>query len=120
MILLREECKIETIEKSLLPYIYIINAKCENFDLKMDIHEEVLIFEPNNVVEFSISTDKPKCNTSTDFCGTGNVVSIKGNDVNKLIVSIGGFLLVLFSNNIDFTNKFKPLMKVYIKLSRKQ
>jgi len=118
--LLGEECKIETIEKSLLPYIYIINAKCENFDLKMDIHEEVLIFEPNNIIEFSISTDKPKCNTSTDFCGVGNVVSIKSDDVNKLIISIGGFILVLSSKSIDFTNKFKPLMKVYVKLSKKQ
>ncbi len=120
MPILEEECKIEKIEKSLLPYIYILHATCKKCDFVMDVHEDILIFKDKDIVEFYIDSNKPTCNTKTDLCGTGYVVTIKKDGVvSKLIISIGGFMLIVSSKEIDFIQKFKPLMKTYIKLSKR-
>lgn len=110
--------KVESLEPELIPKMFL--AKIKSFDgdyeVEMDLHKDLVIYEPGTEIEVTISKDTPEYKEGEDFVGYGTVVSTKEEDGKfAALVSMGGLLFIIRSKKKLNIN---PVEKVYIKISK--
>lgn len=113
---LKLKCFDVKLEKSKIPHIYLLNAICDNVILKMDVHEELNIFENKHEIMLEILTNKPSC-SANELCGYGYVFSKRNiNGKTIILISLGGFIIRLEGSNKALDEL--PLMeKMYIRIT---
>lgn len=115
MSILELECNNVTISKSKIPLVDIVTAKCNNIDLTFDIHRELNVLKNANKLKIEIYREKPDCSPEKDYCGVGYIFSITNEkEETKILISIGGYIVRLLG---PFKHDFKPMDKVYVKIS---
>ena len=118
--------RIVKIAKSLIPQVVILDVKNDNARVKMDIMKNLLMLGEGSEVLVSVSRKKPKYREGEDFVAWGYVISKRrategvgeGKTINKLLISLWGFLLVIESGLNEILNAFSQMDKVYLKLSK--
>jgi len=118
------EGKIKQIEKSKLPRIVIITAEFNGLVARFDLHEELLNgLKVGDKVRLSLTREKPEFKEGVDIVLWGYVMSKKKainevkETINKLLVSLWGYLLVLESKE-DILQSFSIMDRVYFKVSK--
>ncbi len=116
MTALEFECTNVTISKSKIPLVDIVTAECNGIELTFDIHRELNILRNATKLKLEIHREKPECTPDKDYCGLGYVFSITSDDSGKtkILISIGGYIVRLIGR---LEHEFKPMDKVYIKIS---
>ncbi len=115
MSLLELECDNVTVNKSKIPLVDIVTAKCGDIELTFDIHRELNILKNASRLKIEIYREKPECLPERDYCGLGYVFSITNEEERtKILISIGGYIVRLVGS---FEHNFKPMDKVYVKIS---
>ncbi|BDC19285.1 DNA-directed RNA polymerase subunit G [Acidianus sp. HS-5] len=102
-----EEGIVSSIQKGVLRDLYVVNIKCQDININLDVTSEINIFNNNEKVNVIISRSKPIF-TSNDFCGHGYIVTEKVDQNAKTyitIISLFG-LLVKIESNSSFLNKY--------------
>lgn len=104
-----EEGTIGSIQKGVLRDLYVVNIKCQDININLDVTSEINIFNNNEKVNVIISRSKPSF-TQNDFCGHGYIVTEKEKvNQNKktyiTILSLFG-LLVKIESDSSFLNKY--------------
>ncbi len=102
-----EEGTISSIQKGVLRDLYVVNIKCQDININLDVTSEINIFNNNEKVNVIISRSKPSF-TQNDFCGHGYIVTEKVDQNSKTyatIISLFG-LLVKIESNSSFLNKY--------------
>ena len=118
--------RVVKITKSLIPQVVILDVKNDNARVKMDIMKNLLMLGEGSEVLVSVSREKPKYREGEDFVAWGYVISKRraaegvgeGKTINKLLISLWGFLLVVESGLNEILNAFSQMDKVYLKLSK--
>ncbi len=108
---------VKSVDKSLIPHIYIITI--ENPDIKtvFDIHKMLKIFDLNDKVKITISKSMPNFKEGVDLVIKGYVITKKYEEnINKLLISLWGFLLVIESKLKSILDLFDYMDEVYFKL----
>ena len=108
---------VESIEKELIPRLYIGRIKSDNGEylVEMDIHKDLKTYEPGTRVEVTISRTTPNYQDGVDLVAKGIVVSIRNEgDYTAYLVSIGGLLFILKSKK---KLSLAPTEKLYIKIT---
>jgi hypothetical protein len=108
---------VKSVDKSLIPHIYIITI--ENPDIKtvFDIHKMLKIFDLNDKVKITISKSMPNFKEGVDLVIKGYVIAKKYEEnINKLLISLWGFLLVIESKLKSILDLFDYMDEVYFKL----
>ena len=118
------EGKIKGVERSKLPHIVIITAELNGLTVRFDLHEELLNeLREGDKVRVSLTGERPEFNEGSDIVLWGYVMSKKKavnnakEVINKLLVSLWGYLLVLESKE-DILQPFSIMDKVYFKVSK--
>jgi DNA-directed RNA polymerase subunit G len=108
---------VKSVDKSLIPHIYIITI--ENPDIKtvFDIHKMLKIFDLNDKVKITISKNMPNFKEGVDLVIKGYVIAKKYEEnIYKLLISLWGFLLVIESKLKSILDLFDYMDEVYFKL----
>ncbi len=109
------ECDNVTINKSKIPLVDIVTAKCNDIELTFDIHRELNVLKNATKLKIGIYREKPDCSPDKDYCGLGYVFSITSEEEKtKILISIGGYIVRLIGS---FEHNFKPMDRVYVKIS---
>ena len=88
--------KVSKIERSKIPSVNVLTFECEDGKkVEMMIHGELLNFFEGEEGEFEISKDLPEYEDGRDLCGIGMFYK---EEPDKKFFSIGGFLVVLHTN----------------------
>ncbi len=108
-------CEDVSIEKSLIPQIYLLKAQCDNkVSLTMDVHEEFNIFEGSSKILVEFLKEKPLCGDN-EFCGQGYLFYRRRKDNNTItLISIGGFIVRLEGDNL--LGNIGIMEKIYVKV----
>ncbi len=108
-------CEDVSIEKSLIPQIYLLKAQCNGrVNLTMDVHEELNIFEGSNKILVEFLKEKPVCK-GNEFCGQGYLFHRKKKDGNTItLISIGGFIIRLEGE--DLLRDIGIMEKIYVRV----
>ncbi len=108
-------CEDISIEKSLIPQIYLLKARCDDkVDLTMDVHKELNIFEGSSKILVEFLKEKPVCE-GNEFCGQGYLFHRKKKDGNTIVlISIGGFIVRLEGE--DLLKNTSIMEKIYVKV----
>lgn len=94
--IIEHECVVESIERLRYPRVRRIKAACGERIIEFEAHEDVFP-EPRqgSKIVLSISDAKEEC-LKHHFCGKGYVVSSRWiGDQHRVVISIGGYLLVV-------------------------
>ena len=112
------KCSVKDLQRSYVPNVYIAEMSCGNVHVKMDIHEEVRVFDQGDTVMFTLSKELPEFHEGRDFVATGYVVSFKeAEKEKKMIVSLWGFTVIVEGPEKLF-KEFAPMDKVYLRISK--
>ena len=113
------EGKVLNITKSVIPNVNLIEIIGDEISLKMDMIKNLLTVKTGDKVSIEISRKKPDYEEGRDFVAHGYVMTKKkeGN-VNKVLISIWGYLLILTSKDEKLLSAFDYIDKVYIKISK--
>ena len=124
--LISASCKVEKIEPSKIRKIILATLKCGNLTVSLDLVKDLLIFSEGDKVEVLLTKERPEF-TEEDLVIWGYVMTKKrkpvdkgkeGRFINKLLISLWGYLLVLESAK-DILDAFSIMDKVYLKISKK-
>lgn len=117
--LLRDECTVASIRRSLIPGVVILSLECQGSKVELDILKELLVVSEGGKTEYTLSREKPEYDEKKDFVAWGYVVSKKNIEATppkqKLIVSLWGYMVMIESSE-NITNYFNVMDKVYFKL----
>lgn len=125
--LISAKCKVVKIEPSKIRKVVLTTMECGGLKVTMDLVKELLIFSEGDEIEFLLSRDKPEFEEGKDLVIWGYVMTKKrkpidkgkeGGFLNKLLVSLWGYLLVLESTK-EILDSFSVMDKVYLKISKK-
>ena len=113
------ECKVGNLEALRVPGINRYHLFCNESEIVAELPEQVYRLNIGDMIILSILTDKEKC-LENDFCGQGHVVtSTKINDIHRIILSMGGLLIVIkVKPGSDVIDKLKVVEKYYIGIKR--
>lgn len=108
---------VKSVDKSLIPYIYVVTIESPDIKTVFDIHKMLKIFDLNDKVKITISKSIPNFKEGVDLVIKGYVIAKKyeGN-INKLLISLWGFLLVIESKLKSILDLFDYMDEVYFKL----
>lgn len=116
--MLSYKCKVVNIETLRLPHVYRINSVCDEIELVIEMHDEIIEVRKDEEIYVEIGIEKEKC-LEHEFCGKAHVVSISKFDKKyRAILSIGGLLVILKS--LSKKPRLKPVQELYIGFSRKK
>ncbi len=111
------ECKVEEIEKLRIPYVYRVHSRCKDIVIVIEMHENITSIEKGEKIIIELTKDKNKC-MENYFCGKGYVVSVTEiENKYRIIISIGGFLVVL--KELEKPLEISVLDELYIGISKK-
>ncbi|MFN3267923.1 MAG: DNA-directed RNA polymerase subunit G [Zestosphaera sp.] len=117
--LLRDECSVASIRKSLIPGVVILSLDCQESKVELDLLKELLVVSEGEKTEYTLSREKPEYDEKKDFVAWGYVVSKKNVETTppkqKLIVSLWGYVVMIESSE-NINNYFNIMDKVYFKL----
>ncbi len=125
--LISAKCKVVKIEPSKIRKVVLTTMECGGLKVTMDLVKELLIFSEGDKIEFLLSRDRPEFEEGKDLVIWGYVMTKKrkpidkgkeGGFLNKLLVSLWGYLLVLESTK-EILDSFSVMDKVYLKISKK-
>ncbi len=125
--LISAKCKVVKIEPSKIRKVVLTTMECSGLKVTMDLAKELLIFSEGDEIEFLLSRDRPEFEEGKDLVIWGYVMTKKrkpidkgkeGGFLNKLLVSLWGYLLVLESTK-EILDSFSVMDKVYLKISKK-
>jgi len=125
--LISAKCKVVKIEPSKIRKVVLTTMECGGLKVTMDLVKELLIFSEGDEIEFLLSRDRPEFEEGKDLVIWGYVMTKKrkpidkgkeGGFLNKLLVSLWGYLLVLESTK-EILDSFSVMDKVYLKISKK-
>ena len=125
--LISAKCKVVKIEPSKIRKVVLTTMECSGLKVTMDLVKELLIFSEGDEIEFLLSRDRPEFEEGKDLVIWGYVMTKKrkpidkgkeGGFLNKLLVSLWGYLLVLESTK-EILDSFSVMDKVYLKISKK-
>jgi hypothetical protein len=113
---------VKSIEASKLPNVVIVNIECEDANARLDVLKDLLTFKEGGKVDLILTKERPDYNDGEDLVMWGYVMSKKvrrtpEKKINKLLVSLWGYLLVLESSK-DILDSFSIMDKVYLKISK--
>lgn len=111
---------VKSIKKGEVAHIEVITIASddESYEIFLDVHEKLRVFNKGDKVVFAIHGSRPRFNPD-DFVGKGTVFKLsKENGHHKLLISIGGLLLMLKSK--EKINKIKVGDEVYVKISKRK
>ncbi len=112
------ECIVTDIETLRLPHVYRIHSLCEEVEIIVEMHDELMEVNRNDKITIEIGIDKEKC-LEHEFCGRAHVVSVTKLDKKyRVVLSIGGLLVVL--KNLSRKPRLEPVQELYIGISRKK
>ncbi len=113
------ECKVSNVEELRVPGINRYHLLCNESEIVAELPEQVYRLNVDDTIVLSILTDKGEC-MENDFCGKGYVVSsTKINDVHRIILSMGGLLIVIkVKLGSDVIDELKVVEKYYIGIKR--
>ncbi len=113
------ECRIKKIEALRVPGINRASISCtSNVYGVIEMPEAIMSLKPDEIIKLIITEDKEEC-LKHDFCGHGIVVSTtKFENAQRIVISIGGLLLVLNSPSKTELTKLKNVEKYYIGLKK--
>lgn len=123
--MLRDECLVQNIRKSLIPNVVILNLQCQGSKVELDLLKELLVVSEGGRAEYLLSKEKPEYDEKKDFVAWGYVISKKELESGsppkqekrqKLIVSLWGYVVMIESGE-NINNYFNIMDKVYFKLS---
>ena len=112
------DCRVSETEPLRLPKVYRIHSSCnDGVKIVVEMHEELLKIDKDTDIAIEINIERERC-LEHEFCGKGHVVSITKFDKKyRLIISIGGLLVVV--NELDKKPGLEPVQEVYVGLSRR-
>lgn len=117
--LLRDECTVTSIRKSLIPGIVIVSLDCQGSKVEFDVLKELLVVSEGSKTEYTLSREKPEYDEKKDFVAWGYVISKKNVEATlpkqKLIVSLWGYMVMIESSE-NINSCFNLMDKVYFKL----
>ncbi|MEM0015010.1 MAG: DNA-directed RNA polymerase subunit G [Zestosphaera sp.] len=122
---LRDECLVQSIRKSLIPNVLILNLQCQGSNVELDLLRELLVVSEGGKAKYLLSREKPEYDERRDFVAWGYVIGKKVVDAGspphqgkrqKLIVSLWGYMVMIESGE-NINNCFNVMDKVYFKLS---
>jgi DNA-directed RNA polymerase subunit G len=113
---------VKSIEPSKLPNVVIVNIECEDANARFDVLKDLLTFKEGSEVDLLLTKERPDYNDGEDLVMWGYVMSKKvkrtsEKNINKLLISLWGYLLVLESPK-DILDSFSVMDKVYLKISK--
>jgi len=118
------EGEVKNVERSKLPHIVIITAELKGLTVRFDLHEDLLNgLRVGDKVLVSLSREEPEFKKGSDIVLWGYILSKRrsfsetGEAINKLLVSLWGYLLILESRS-DIQDSFSLMEKVYFKISK--
>ena len=85
------ECSgtVESLERSMIPFVIVMTVSCGCGSIKVSIHDEVLTFIKGEMVYVNIDETLPTFKEN-DFCG---VLYLVKKDGEVTITSVGGFVI---------------------------
>jgi hypothetical protein len=108
---------VKSVDKSLIPYIYVVTIESPDIKTVFDIHKMLKIFDLNDKVKITISKSIPNFKEGVDLVIKGYVIAKKYEEnINKLLISLWGFLLVIESKLKSILDLFDYMDEVYFKL----
>lgn len=111
------ECSVMDVEKLKLPKVYRAHAKCGDMDMDIEMHEDLMVLNKDDEITVSVTGDKEYC-LEGEFCGKGYVVSTTQlDDTYRVVISIGGLLLVL--KNLSKPPELGVMEEIYVRISRR-
>ena len=117
--MLRDECTVTSIRKSLIPGIVIVSLDCQGSKVEFDVLKELLVVSEGSKTEYTLSREKPEYDEKKDFVAWGYVISKKNVEATppkqKLIVSLWGYMVMIESSE-NINSCFNLMDKVYFKL----
>ena len=113
------ECRVNNVEALRVPGINRYYLFCNESEIVAELPEQVYRLNIDDMIVLSVLMDKEKC-IENDFCGQGYVVtSTKINNVHRIILSMGGLLIVMkVKPGSDVIDKLKVVEKYYIGIKR--
>jgi len=116
---MKMECIVNSIEPLRLPGVNRIQANCKKAEIILEIHEEVYNLNSNDHIIIDLTKNKDECIKNYDLCCTGNVVSVNPiNDISRVVLSIGGLLLIIKTKDKKIIKNIKIMDKYYIGIKR--
>jgi len=99
-----------------MPHVYRVHSICGDIEIIIEMHDDLLIISRGEKLSVEMGLDKEKC-LQHEFCGKGHVVSVtKLGDKYRVIISIGGLLVVV--KNLKEKPPLSPVQELYVALSR--
>lgn len=117
-------CVLTGKEPLRMPGITRNYCKDEEFDVVIELPENIFSLEEKSKVNITVGVEKDKCIKDYDFCGVGYVVSITKLDdeekpLMRAIISIGGLLLIIKTRNKRLLD-LKVIEKYYIGIKKQR
>ncbi len=111
------EGEVKSVEKSLIPQIFIVTVEGSGVRTVFDIHKTLMNFGLNDKVRMTISRSRPNFKEDVDLVMRGYVISKKVEEgIYKLLISLWGFLLIVESKNDSIFNAFDYMDEIYFKV----
>ncbi|MCC6062052.1 MAG: DNA-directed RNA polymerase subunit G [Desulfurococcales archaeon] len=110
---------VKSVKKSIVPKIIIADLEGSNLKISMDIHQEVFNVKEGEKLEFVLSHSLPDYKEGEDFCARGVVVGFKEDERGfRVIVSLYGFLVVIYPRDREILKDYKPTDEIYLCLKK--
>jgi len=96
--------RVASIKPSKIPRISIAVIKGDNFNITMDVYDELRTFDAGDKVTITVSKNMPEYEEGRDFCAKGFLMARKkaGEDKSKLLISLWGLLVSMeIPRNMD-------------------
>lgn len=111
------EGEVKSVEKSLIPQIFIVTVEGSGVRTVFDIHKTLMNFGLNDKVRMTVSRSRPNFKEDVDLVMRGYVISKKVEEgIYKLLISLWGFLLIVESKNDSIFNAFDYMDEIYFKV----
>jgi len=120
--LIEGEGVVKSIENSKLPGVVLITIDLKDVIVSFDILKELVSFREGDKVKISLSKTRPEFEEGKDIVMWGYVMSRKkvmekGKELNRLLISLWGYLLIVESFRKELFKSFKVMDRLYFKLS---
>ncbi len=114
----RAEGKIVEVKRSTVPLVHLVSVEYPGGRVVFDIHRRLNLFSKDDKVEISIWKDVPEIDKSRDYCGRGTVFH-KKDGRKKLLISIGGYLVIIEDDKGEVSKLFSVGEDVYVRIRKK-
>jgi DNA-directed RNA polymerase subunit G len=119
-VFLKFECIVKEIEKLRLPGMYRVKAGCDSTTVTVETYEKIMMVQPGWKLIVEVTDSKDDC-MKHDFCGQGYVVSNKKvEEKYRVVISLHGPLIVVYSDKRLRESIFNTMSKVYVGITAEE